>query len=271
MVFISFVLIAIVGGWSLFRWYHASQSSTAADQALSDAKKTTPTQTKRDPLISPDELQQRLSQPDAATKTLLLDTRDPKEFQLQHLMNSTNIGSDTLNGSIPSVHPDDLLVVLIGTPESEEHLRTIAVQVQGDGISAAVLKGGFAAWVAASGAFISAGDTSSFVDASKVTVITPEQAKQTFDSKSPLFAFLDTRFPESFAAGHIPGAINVPLEQLENQRKDIPIGKRLIIYNDAPIPAFQSAVRLFDLGFPGAQTIEGGFTAWKTKGYPVEK
>jgi rhodanese-related sulfurtransferase len=268
---VGFALILLVVGGSLFRWYRNTSSSDTSSSAIAPADKALVTQNKRDPLIHSEELQQRLSQPDLAKKTLLLDTRDPKEFQAQHIANATNIASDTLNGAIPSVHPDDLLIVLIGTAQNENHLRTVALQVQGDGLSAAVLQGGFDAWIAASGSYISAGDTSSFVDASKVITITPDQAKQLFDSQSPLFAFLDTRFPENFAAGHIPGALNIPLEQLENRKRDLPLGKRFIIYNDSPIPAFQSAVRVFDLGFPGAEVIDGSFTAWKTKGYPVEK
>jgi len=272
VVIIGFALVILVGGWSFFRWYQSQAPAIDTSHPKIDTTASAQTGNRRDPLIRPDELQQRLSQSETAAKTLLLDARDPKSFQSQHLANSINITSDTLNGSIPSVHPDDLLVVLIGLPQDEDHLRTIALQVQRDGISAAALQGGFQAWADASGQFISAGDTSSFVDASKVTVIAPDQAKQLFDSNaSGLFAFIDTRFPASFQAGHIPGALNIPLEQLESRRQDIPLGKRLILYNDAPVPAFQSAVRVFDLGFSGAQTIEGGFSAWVDKQYPVEK
>lgn len=272
VIFFGILLIVMVIGFSFFRWYR-SQNTASPVISTDQPAETSPNKIKRPIALSVAELDQRLNQPESNKKTTVIDTRTAKDFQTQHIIDSLNVTSETLNSALPLNQPDDFLVVLIGdgSAESIANLQTVAQKAQDDGIAATVLQGGFPAWTNAFGRTISAGDITSLVDASKVTPVTPDQAKALLDTSGNSLTVLDTRFPESFRDGHIPGAINIPLEQLEAKRSEIPSGKRVIIYNDAPVAAFKSAVRVFDLGFVGAASIDGGFTAWKDKGYPVEK
>ncbi|MEI8104049.1 MAG: rhodanese-like domain-containing protein [Candidatus Moraniibacteriota bacterium] len=272
VIFFGALLIVVVIGFSFFRWYrtqHSAPPAVPTDQSAA----ASPNKIRRPIALGVAELQQRLNQPGNDKKTTIIDTRTAKDFQAQHIIDSLNVTSETLNSALPSTRPDDFLAVLIGdgSTESIANLQAVAQKAQDDGIAVTVLQGGFTAWTKAFGRTISAGDTTSLVDASKVTIVSPDQAKALLDTSGGSFAVLDTRFPESFQAGHIPGAINIPLEQLEAKHAEIPLGKRIILYNDAPVPAFQSAVRVFDLGFAGAASIEGGLAAWQAKGYPVEK
>ena len=58
--------------------------------------------------------------------------------------------------------------------------------------------------------------------------ITLADAKKDFDAKTAVF--LDTHAPEQFAQRHIPGAINVPANNIEPYLNKIPKGKKLIAY-----------------------------------------
>lgn len=55
-----------------------------------------------------------------------------------------------------------------------------------------------------------------------------EDAKNAYDSGTALF--LDIRDTGSFAAGHIQGALNIPLEQLESRISELPTDRWIITY-----------------------------------------
>ncbi len=75
---------------------------------------------------------------------------------------------------------------------------------------------------------------------------------------------------EVFQQGHVPGAVNFPLSDLEEKYKDIPTGKPIVVYGNSALEDFQAGVRLFDLNILGVRVLEGGFNAWKTKGFTAE-
>lgn len=84
---------------------------------------------------------------------------------------------------------------------------------------------------------------------------------------------LDVREPDEFAAGHIPGAINVPrglLEfklsaTLELERRDLDI----LLYCRSGGRAALAACSLQDMGYANVRSIEGGYDAWIASGQKV--
>jgi len=58
--------------------------------------------------------------------------------------------------------------------------------------------------------------------------ISLEDAKKAFDEKSA--TFIDTHPKAMYDAGHIPGAINVTVQDLETKFDKIPKGKKIIAY-----------------------------------------
>ena len=90
-------------------------------------------------------------------------------------------------------------------------------------------------------------------------------------SKSGLVTVLDVRPTEEYEFGHIPGAINMPIEDLEEYIKDIPDGQEVIAYCRGPycVFAFEAVARLRERGF-SARRLEDGYPEWKAAGLPVE-
>jgi rhodanese-related sulfurtransferase len=82
---------------------------------------------------------------------------------------------------------------------------------------------------------------------------------------------VDVRPPEEFAAGHLPGAVNVPLAELEARRKKLPRGREIVAYCRGPycVLAFEAVARL-RAGGHSARRLEDGFPEWKSAGLPVE-
>ncbi len=90
-------------------------------------------------------------------------------------------------------------------------------------------------------------------------------------TKDGLVTVLDVRPPEEYQAGHIPGAINLPLGDLKKRLKDLPKGQEIIAYCRGPycVLAFEAVATLRNKGF-NARRLEEGYPEWKASGLPVE-
>jgi rhodanese-related sulfurtransferase/DNA-binding HxlR family transcriptional regulator len=89
--------------------------------------------------------------------------------------------------------------------------------------------------------------------------------------KQGLVTVLDVRPPEEYAAGHVPGAINIPLKELEKHLKQLDSDHEIVAYCRGPhcVLAFDAVARLREKGIK-ARRLEDGFPEWKTAGLPVE-
>jgi len=82
---------------------------------------------------------------------------------------------------------------------------------------------------------------------------------------------LDVRPAPEFAAGHIPGALNVPIEDLQRRLRDIPTETQVVAYCRGPYCAYaDDAVRLLGDRGRRALRLEDGFPEWAHAGLPVE-
>ena len=91
-------------------------------------------------------------------------------------------------------------------------------------------------------------------------------------AKKGLVTVLDVRPPEEFAAGHIRGAINVPVAELRKRLKEIPRGQDVVAYCRGPycLMAFEAVAELRRRGRK-ARRLEDGFPEWKSAGLPVDR
>jgi len=90
--------------------------------------------------------------------------------------------------------------------------------------------------------------------------------------KAGLVTILDVRPPDEFAAGHIPGSINVPLKELERYAREFSANTEVVAYCRGPycMLSFDAVEQLRKKGFK-AKRLEDGFPEWKKAGFPVEK
>jgi len=90
-------------------------------------------------------------------------------------------------------------------------------------------------------------------------------------SKQGLVTVLDVRPAREFAAGHLPGAINVPVEDLGKRLRKLPKGREVIAYCRGPYCLLSvDAVALLRTKGYKARRLEDGFPEWKASGLPVE-
>jgi len=90
-------------------------------------------------------------------------------------------------------------------------------------------------------------------------------------SKQGLVTVLDVRPAKEFAAGHLPGAINVAVENLGKHLRKLPKGREVIAYCRGPYCLLSvDAVALLRAKGYKARRLEDGFPEWKASGLPVE-
>jgi rhodanese-related sulfurtransferase/predicted transcriptional regulator len=90
--------------------------------------------------------------------------------------------------------------------------------------------------------------------------------------KDGLVIVLDVRPADEYAAGHVPGSINVPVKELEKQIKKMDNKKEIIAYCRGPycVLSYDTVALLRNKGFK-ARRLKDGMPEWKRAGLPVEK
>ena len=81
---------------------------------------------------------------------------------------------------------------------------------------------------------------------------------------------LDVRPPDEYAAGHIPGAISMPVGEIERRVAELPADGEIVAYCRGPycIYAVRAVEALRRLGFR-ARRLEDGVPDWTSRGLPV--
>jgi len=89
-------------------------------------------------------------------------------------------------------------------------------------------------------------------------------------AKKGLVTVLDVRPAEEYAAGHIPGAINVPVGKLESFLSRLPKRREVVAYCRGPycLMSFEAVEKLRKHGLR-ARRLENGLPEWRAAGLPV--
>jgi rhodanese-related sulfurtransferase len=81
-------------------------------------------------------------------------------------------------------------------------------------------------------------------------------------TKKGEFLLLDVRQPEEYEAGYIPGAMLIPLGELEARQGELDRDKKIITYCRSGHRSMAAAIALCGLGFKGVQHLDGGILDW---------
>ncbi|RVC57160.1 MAG: ArsR family transcriptional regulator [Mesorhizobium sp.] len=86
-----------------------------------------------------------------------------------------------------------------------------------------------------------------------------------------LVTVLDVRSEDEFALGHLPGALNIPLADLEHRLAELPANREVIAYCRGPycVLSFEAVASLRARGYV-VHRLEDGYPEWKAAGLPVE-
>lgn len=99
--------------------------------------------------------------------------------------------------------------------------------------------------------------------------ISREELAQRLQERS--ITLLDVRPQDEFALGHLPGALNIPLADLQQRLADLPPNQEVVAYCRGPycVLSFEAVAELRRLGYR-VRRLEDGYPEWKAAGLPVE-
>ena len=90
-------------------------------------------------------------------------------------------------------------------------------------------------------------------------------------TKEGLVTVLDVRPEEEYAAGHVPGAVNLPLKDLKKRLGELPKDQEIIAYcrGSHCVLAFEAVAELRKRGYT-VRRLEEGYPEWRAAGLPVD-
>lgn len=90
-------------------------------------------------------------------------------------------------------------------------------------------------------------------------------------SRSKRVVVLDTRPASEYRAGHIPGALSMPVDELQQRLARLPKSKEYVAYCRGPYCVYADrAVEILLAHGYRARRLRDGFPEWKSAGYSVE-
>ncbi len=81
---------------------------------------------------------------------------------------------------------------------------------------------------------------------------------------------IDVRTPNEYASGHIPGALNIPFDQVAQRIGEIETPQGVALYCMVGPRARRGESALLAAGYEKVFHLEGGLAAWQAAGLPVE-
>ena len=105
---------------------------------------------------------------------------------------------------------------------------------------------------------------------SRIDEIDPSEVREQLNNGAVV---VDVREPEEWSAGHIPGARHVPKSYLESRIEGaVPDRSQHVVLYCASgnRSAWAARTMIEDLGYGHVESMTGGFTLWKDRGYEVE-
>lgn len=186
--------------------------------------------------------------------TVVLDVREGDAFGAGHIGGAINIG---LGGQYASwcgtIVPasSDLVIVADGTDHSHEAVIRLA-RVGMENV-AGYLDGGILAW------------SNAGYGTDHLPQIT---ARELSESGLPV---LDVRRPAEFAGGHVPGAKNIPLAELQRRTGELDREVPLAVICAGGYRSAMAASLLARDRFANVSNVVGGTSAWIAEKMPVEE
>jgi phage shock protein E len=98
-----------------------------------------------------------------------------------------------------------------------------------------------------------------------------ELAEQIQLKRAPLI--VDVRSEKEYAEAHIPGAVNIPYDQLGDRLAEIDAAKtdEIVVHCRSGYRAEIAEKVLSEAGYSNVRDLDGHMNAWQSGGYPTEQ
>lgn len=103
------------------------------------------------------------------------------------------------------------------------------------------------------------------------STVTPGEVAQRIHDPQRAPLLLDVRTAREFAEGHVPGAVNIPVQDLAAQLGQVPQDREIVVYCEVGGRASRAGKLLRENGYARVSEMEGSMSAWRKAGLPVAK
>ena len=111
--------------------------------------------------------------------------------------------------------------------------------------------------------------------------VDPEEAAALLQGRAKLLGLggttsgvcIDPRSEDDYRAGHIPGALHLPLERLRDRHKELSDYDVIVVYGDTynSTLAIAMSKAVIEFGYKQVHTLRGGLVAWQDAGFDLAK
>jgi len=91
--------------------------------------------------------------------------------------------------------------------------------------------------------------------------VTVQEAQRLWENKEAVL--IDVRTPAEYRGGHIPGVVNIPLDELEKRMGEVPKDKKVVLICRTGSRSGQGTRMLRNKGFANVFNSTGGMSTWK--------
>jgi len=212
--------------------------------------------------VSTEKLNEMLSQKSEPT---VVDVRSGYDFEKKHILGAVNAPYNAIDKA--GLPKDSELVLYCGNEKCPlSHLA--AKTLEGAGYTnVKVLAGGLDEWEKKGFKLEAGGQVKQTRPVGKMGALSASSLKGKMKSGGPVV--IDTRPEKEFLTGHIPGARNMPLENLKGLISGLTAGSELVVYDRQNTRAVEAVKLLSSEGFKVSE-LTGGLQVWSAKKYPLE-
>jgi len=100
--------------------------------------------------------------------------------------------------------------------------------------------------------------------------ISAREAKVLLDGNKKIF-LMDVRTPEEFSRGRLPGAVLIPIGELERRIAEVPGNRTIVVYCTVGSRSNTAAKLLAQKGYRNVYNITYGLLDWYRNGFPLQR
>ena len=218
-------------------------------------------------LLSTDQMKTMIDEKDKMG-FLLIDARSNDEFQEAHIPGAINIPENRVeeSRSLLPLDKNALIVFYCNGPKCGRSKKA-AIKAYALGYrNILVYNDGFPIWEEKGYKIIPGPDYAKKIETAKLG---PVELKKLIDAKAQDYVIVDVREPSEYQEGHVPGALNIPVDVFASRSEILPKEKKIIVYCNTGGRSYTAYRKLQKLAYPSIyQTL---FAEWKDAGMLVEK
>lgn len=100
--------------------------------------------------------------------------------------------------------------------------------------------------------------------------LTIDDYRQRFADNGEDYMLVDVRMDDEYEDGHLPGAVNIPLPEIQSRLDEIPEDKPVVVVCRTQNRSEMGAMILSKSGYADVYMILGGTQEWAQRGLPLE-